>query len=228
MNYHTYYLDAQTDYLWNGLSAADLATLDGWLTVREFGADEERDLRAADWIRERVRSTSGNFIVLNKKGVHFLYEQSYPPGQEIWSPIPTDYHTQPELVRNAYDNGIRYNVDEFFAHLLPDPADASLQNTVYVYTSDHGQTLFEGGVSWLHCNYTKVEATVPLLILGRLPGSPDMQTAASHEQSFCHPARSDGCTRGGSHAPLCAFAAAAVCPGQGAIFYFWRRQDLSI
>lgn len=181
--YQTYYLDGQTDYLWNGLNAQDLKFVTGWLNTRQFGNDLEVDQRAAEWIHAQVIRSTGNFIVLNKKGVHFLYEDSYPKDQAIWEPIPTNYRTQPERVKNAYDNGIHYNVDSFFKKLLPN-GEEDLENAIYLYTSDHGQTLFEGGIDWLHCNYTIQEASVPLLILGKLPHEVDTAYPAGHSNLF--------------------------------------------
>jgi glucan phosphoethanolaminetransferase (alkaline phosphatase superfamily) len=183
MGYKTYYLDGQTDYLWNGLTVADLAAVDGWVNTKELGNDQQVDFRAADWIRNQVDRSTGNFIVLNKKGVHFLYEESYPAEETIWGPAPEDYRTQPELVKNVYDNGIRYSVDLFFERLLKDNPGI-LDNTIILYTSDHGQTLFENGVNWLHCNYTREEASVPLLMIGKLPKPPDTTYPASHSNLF--------------------------------------------
>ncbi len=176
--YLTTYMDDQADFLWNSLAAADLGVIDEWRKVPP-GHPLDADLQAAEWIRERVTSSQANFIVLNKAGVHFLYENSYPPEEALWGPIPEDYHRQPELAVNPYDNGIRYAVDAFFSRLLPNPA-AGLENTILLYTSDHGQTLFEGGVGWLHCNFTPQEASVPLFLLGSLPAEPDTSYAASH------------------------------------------------
>jgi glucan phosphoethanolaminetransferase (alkaline phosphatase superfamily) len=165
MGYKTYYMDAQTNSFWNGLTDQDLSSIDAWLTARDFGDDLNSDFRAADKIVEIVSHGSGNFIVLNKRGVHFLYESSYPPESVVWSPLPEDYVRNPRLVSNSYDNGVLFNVNTFFERLLIDPG--ILENTFILYTSDHGQTLFENNVSWLHCNSTLQEATVPLILIGR-------------------------------------------------------------
>ncbi len=177
--YKTYYLDAQTDYLWNGLTFNDLAYIDNWLNIHQMGTDVHADQRAADIIRNILDTSTGNFIVLNKRGVHFLYEHSYPPEAKLWGPIPTDYMEEPDLVKNPYDNGVYFNVNEFFKQLLPDP-QRQLQHTIILYTSDHAQTLFEEGATWLHCNFTHAEASVPLFILGKLPVQPDTAYPASH------------------------------------------------
>jgi len=179
MGYKTIYMDAQTNSFWNGLSEDDLEFLDQWIKVKDLGDDIQSDFRAADFIFETVSGSVGNFIVLNKRGVHFLYEGSYPSDAAIWGPVPGEYTSQPDLVVNPYDNGIRYNVNTFFERLLPDLR--VLDTTTILYTSDHGQTLFEGGVSWLHCNYTSAEATVPLMLFGRdLPAVDAEEYAASH------------------------------------------------
>lgn len=179
MGYQTIYMDAQTNSFWNGLTEDDLPFLDRWFKVKDLGEDIQSDFRAADIIFETVSGSLGNFIVLNKHGVHFLYEGSYPEEAARWGPVPGEYTSQPELVVNPYDNGIRYNVNTFFERLLPD-LDV-LDTTTILYTSDHGQTLFDGGVSWLHCNYTPAEATVPLLLFGRdLPVVQAQDFSASH------------------------------------------------
>jgi glucan phosphoethanolaminetransferase (alkaline phosphatase superfamily) len=98
--YTTYYLDAQTDYLWNGLTFNDLAYIDNWLNIHQMGTDVYADMRAADIIRDILDISTGNFIVLNKRGVHFLYEHSYPPEATLWGPVPIDYLKEPDLVKN--------------------------------------------------------------------------------------------------------------------------------
>ena len=181
MGYQTHYLDAQSNYLWNGLYVGDLADVDHWVNTETLGNDIENDFRAADHIHQLVTSSVGNFVVLNKRGVHFLYEDSYPPEQTIWEPTPPNftYRAYPELVANAYDNGIRYNVNTFFERLFPD-VEAGLEQTIYLYTADHGETLFEGGSSALHCFFSKLEASVPLLLIGRLDLAVDTTYKASH------------------------------------------------
>ena len=179
MGYKTMYIDAQTNSFWNGLTEDDVLYLDQWIKVRDLGDDIQSDFRAAEFIFETVSGGTGYFVVLNKRGVHFLYEGSYPAEAEIWTPVPGEYTRQPDLVVNPYDNGVRYNVNTFFERLLPDLH--ILDSTTILYTSDHGQTLFEGGVSWLHCNYKSAEATVPLIMFGRdLPVVDAEDYSASH------------------------------------------------
>lgn len=183
MNYKTYYLDAQTNTLWNGLTNQDIKYIDEWYMSKDIGSGIYIDFQAAEMIRKIVSESTGNFVVLNKRGVHFLYENSYPASESIWGPIPDDYKQQPGLVTNAYDNGVRFNVNTFFERLLPNLENA-FENTIYIYTSDHGETLFEDGATTLHCSNTWQEATVPLIILGYLEDAGDTTYKASHANIF--------------------------------------------
>lgn len=178
MGYKTYYMDAQTNSLWNGLTDSDMRFIDVWLRKKNLGDDIQSDFRAADRISEIVAASRGNFIVLNKRGVHFLYENSYPKEMTVWPPLPGNYANNPDSVKNYYDNGIRYNVNMFFERLLAN--SRVLDDTVILYTSDHGQTLFEDGASWLHCNYTPQEAMVPLILIGRNLPTAKAGYVASH------------------------------------------------
>lgn len=178
MGYRTYYMDVQANSFWNGLTDSDVSFIDSWSKAIDFGDDIESDFRAADEIVKIISKGHGNFIVLNKRGVHFLYENSYPANAAVWLPLPGDYAQHPELISNPYDNGILYNVNTFFEHLLVDPG--VLENTTILYTSDHGQTLFENQASWLHCNYTPQEATVPLVLIGDDLPAIDNMYPASH------------------------------------------------
>jgi glucan phosphoethanolaminetransferase (alkaline phosphatase superfamily) len=177
MGYRTYYMDAQTNSFWNGLTDDDLSYIDAWFKAIDFGDDFESDFRAADMIANIISDSSGNFIVLNKRGVHFLYEGNYPSEAGVWLPLPAAHTIDPELISNPYDNGILFNVNTFFERLLVNPG--ILETTTILYTSDHGQTLFENNVNWLHCNYTPQEATVPMILIGKnLPPTNDKYRAS--------------------------------------------------
>jgi glucan phosphoethanolaminetransferase (alkaline phosphatase superfamily) len=177
--YKAYYIDTQANYLWNGLSPDDLKSVE-WINVDRLGRTCEADLNAAQIIHDIVTRSTGNFIVLNKRGVHFMYEDSYPPSAAIWGPLPPqkEYRSYPALVTNPYDNGVHYTVDNFFRILLPDTN--TYRNTWYIYTSDHAQTLFEDGMTWSHCNNSIKEATVPLIMIGDFKARPDTSYPASH------------------------------------------------
>ena len=186
MGYTTYYLDVQSDYLWNGFETKELLYIDHWIHSQQFSNTYEADFDAAGQIRQVVTQSTGNFILLNKNGLHFLYQDQYPEEAALWRPLlPKDSfgEQQPDLAKNDYDNGIRYNLENFFRTLIP-PDFASMENTVYLYTSDHGQTLFEQGQKNTHCGTTPAEASVPLLMIGKLPAKPNTAYPASHANIF--------------------------------------------
>ncbi len=142
-------------------------------------------------VREIVGKTTGNFIWINKFGVHKPYEDSYPSSEKIWLPITEGegraslytINRDPELLKNNYDNAIKFNLQSFFVTLL----DAGLaKDTFYVYTSDHGQTLSENGEIASHCSNTKNEAIVPLFIISdpKIIPKVDVNYKASHSNIF--------------------------------------------
>ena len=184
MGYKTYYFDAQMTNLWNGLRVKDVKQMEEWITATDLGTEEDalyRDLKAADKIHQIISQSTGNFIVINKRGVHYLYEYAYPSDKTVWSPTPPHhlYREYPQLAINAYDNAILFNLNRFFQILFPD-VDAPPEDTFFIYTSDHGQTLFEHKEMWPHCGNTKNEAKVPLLLMGQLKYPPDTSYKASH------------------------------------------------
>jgi glucan phosphoethanolaminetransferase (alkaline phosphatase superfamily) len=183
MGYETYYFDSQADYLWIGLTVSDLPFVDHHITRSNLGGDREADLRAADQIQKIIGRSTGNFIWINKEGVHFHYNDVYPPEATVWQPIPpARTYENYEQVRNSYDNGILYNVDGFFQALISD--SGILENTTIVYTSDHGQTLQEHEETWPHCGDTKNEASVPLVLLNNTGHIFDTAYKASHYNIF--------------------------------------------
>ena len=186
MGYRTFYIDVQTSYLWNGINKNDLAYIDEWIKSTEFGESNlSSDFMAADCLRDIVDGSTGNFIVANKRGVHYLYENNYPPSAAAWTPTPAspaDYEKHPDQTTNAYDNAILHNVNGFFTRLFPGPKklNAHTEHTIYLYTSDHGETLYEDGSRVIHGAGNRQETRVPLIVIGRLPNPVDTAYRASH------------------------------------------------
>src|SRR5262249_29624586 len=103
-------------------------------------------------------------------GVHFPYSTKYPPEfHKIPTPAGSEALDREAMVAH-YQNAILWSVDEFFRKLLP---MIDLSKTLIVYTSDHGQSLLQGGYKQTHCSTTsKVypgEAYVPLFAITSLP-----------------------------------------------------------
>jgi len=98
-------------------------------------------------------------------------------------PAGYDLTQHEETMRLMYDEAITYNLESFFSTLFKDGVTA---NTIYLYTSDHGQTLRENGSITSHCAETKPEANVPLLMIAQKANLPIVDTGyrASHNNIF--------------------------------------------
>jgi glucan phosphoethanolaminetransferase (alkaline phosphatase superfamily) len=130
----------------------------------------ERDMTVARKLRAMLREPGKQFIFVEKYGVHVPYPHTHPPHRNPFKantslPFTLDVSAVEEMVRH-YKNAINWSVDEFFRELLKEPLP---DGTVLIYTSDHGQSLSEGGRKLSHCSFSGAmrmgEAAVPLLIL---------------------------------------------------------------
>ena len=174
MGYETICIDIDQGYLPQLVKAAGdgpVRSLDRWMTeqsFRERGIDLEttKDLGVARVLSGLLNERGGYFVVVNKKGLHFHYRNRYPDdiASTIWRPVmeasePIDPSaTGREKLVNTYDNGIRFQVDEFFRAFV---SETTNQNYVILYTSDHGQTLAEHGQVYTHMKPDKVIVDVP-------------------------------------------------------------------
>jgi glucan phosphoethanolaminetransferase (alkaline phosphatase superfamily) len=135
-----------------------------------------KDVGVAHFLSGLLNERGGYFVLVNKKGLHFRYRNRYPddPAFTIWRPVmeasePIDPSaTGREKLVNTYDNGIRFQVDEFFRVFV---SETTNQNYVILYTSDHGQTLAEQGQMYTHMKPDKVIVDVPeFLVVGERYG----------------------------------------------------------
>lgn len=189
MGYKTWYFDGQMGEFWGGIDD-DLNYIDHRIGVRELNdptlKEWDIDKKLAGHVNSLVTSSTGNFVFIFKRGIHTPYHLNFPPEQTAWQPSYAPFHRYdiPDAERvgeivNAYDNSIRYNVDSFFGSLIDDDYERIPNNTVILYTADHGQTLSAMGKA-SHGGESVAEAAVPLLIIGRLPEGPDTAFKASH------------------------------------------------
>ena len=193
MQYKSYYLDGQMDSFWGALEYTGNKYIDNRIDINTFyktGVEySDTDFELAKKINEIISSSSGNFIFVFKKGVHLPYNLAFPETETVWKPSfvgNTPYRLpleELESLVNSYDNGIRYNSDNFFKNLASDYSNLP-NNTIIIYTGDHGQTLGQGGEYYPHCGDSKNEAMVPLFMLGKLDKEVDVKFKASHENIF--------------------------------------------
>lgn len=184
--YQTFYFDGQDYADWIG-SDGDRRDFGRVFTARDFPNVEPYDLDRAFALKinEIVKNSRGNFIWVNKRGVHFRYEKNYPNDKTIWSPADRKADNAERKINHPlednYDNAIFYNSESFFQPLVGNELPAE---TVFVYTSDHGQSLQPNLAP--HAGDSKNEALVPIFVIGkdeRLAFA-DTNYAASHRNLF--------------------------------------------
>jgi glucan phosphoethanolaminetransferase (alkaline phosphatase superfamily) len=178
LGYKTLYLDVNHGWLsthTDEQGSATIRSVDRWLReswVEKAGLDLKgrKDMAVVDILLDTLAKDEGTFVLVVKSGLHFPYGIRFPdaPEHRIWEPVmgPNDpIDPSPagrEKLVNAFDDGIRYQVDDFFHELL---TRAKNQNFVVVYTSDHGQTLSENGQRYTHAKPDKVIVDVPCFIV---------------------------------------------------------------
>jgi lipid A ethanolaminephosphotransferase len=174
MGYETIYIDINQIYLYSLIKAAGdrpVRSLDRWMNDKSFkerhiDLETTKDLGVASVLSSLLNEGSGLFILVNKKGLHFNYRDRYPDdlASTIWKPVmAASQSIDPseagrEKLVNTYDNGIRFQVDEFFRMFV---SETTNQNYVMLYTSDHGQTLAEHGQVYTHMKPDKEIVDVP-------------------------------------------------------------------
>jgi lipid A ethanolaminephosphotransferase len=193
MGYETIYIDINRVYLsslMNVTGEGSVRSLDQWMTDQSFkerhiNLDITKDLGVARVLSSLLNDKGGYFILVNKKGLHFHYCNKYPDdmASTIWKPVMKAWESidpSPvgrEKLVNTYDNGIRFQVDEFFRVFV---SETKNQNYVILYTSDHGQTLAEHGQIYTHMRPDKVIVDVPeFLLVGERYGQKKLLAAIS-------------------------------------------------
>jgi hypothetical protein len=176
--------------LWQYAKKAGYRTVyvDTWLPVRKMSSmltydelkyvDErtsvalepywEADDRVADRIVEELNGRGPTFLFVEKIGLHVPYERNLPPDPGYAPRTESLPHknldpTRATTVRD-YSIGVRWRVDRFFQRLLP---AINKRGVLLIYTSDHGQSLYDGGYDGSNCtgaNATKGEGLVPLFV----------------------------------------------------------------
>jgi len=143
---------------------------------------------ASERLPPLLASDQRMFIYVNKYGAHFPYRLTHPPDfLARGADTSDDLDNRKELVA-SYLLALRWTVDEFFRVLLP---LADLKDTLIIYTSDHGQSMLDGGYKLTHCSSTNVhpgEAIVPTFAItdDREFGRSLKATAAMHFGKTTH------------------------------------------
>jgi hypothetical protein len=155
MGYTTAYIDNQMvlkdPTTRNYFDSKELSYVD--LIVENNQPQYERDLSSIEKVQSLIGS-GDNFILINKNGAHFPYENTIPPSL-----------ISPNTIEN-YKNSVLLNTVQFIKQLEKiTPTD-----TIIFYTSDHGQNLTGGAT---HCNtgpeVNRLEYTVPFYVISKDP-----------------------------------------------------------
>jgi glucan phosphoethanolaminetransferase (alkaline phosphatase superfamily) len=189
MRYKTFFLDGWGPNFWIG-KISDLKFIDYWQNISDFRdvSIYDVDFVIAGRIREILVNSTGNLVWVNKRGVHFNYNNNYPADKAEWNPVWQSYDRldkiEPlsrERLINSYDNALLYNLDPFFKVLLN---DVNLEKTTIIYTSDHGQTLGEDGLTSTHARQSAGVMDIPLFILSKKNISLRKNFTPTHENIF--------------------------------------------
>jgi glucan phosphoethanolaminetransferase (alkaline phosphatase superfamily) len=177
--FKTVYIDAVGDAVFHsGMNSDELGYIDERYNIHTRPT-YMRDFDALKRLFDVVSQPGPAFIYLDKQGVHHPYQDKYPAnealafeGPAVKVPEDKDLREYQRNLLGRYNRAIDWSVDRFlselFAHGLP-------ENTLLVYTSDHGQSLVENSTKWTHCSAGPAtvdgEGLVPLLAYAR-PDTP--------------------------------------------------------
>jgi glucan phosphoethanolaminetransferase (alkaline phosphatase superfamily) len=183
MGYRTHLFDAELAGRRFGLSWSDLKYVDDWRNARAFGDDFDADVRMARAARAVLAEPDLQLIVLLKRGNHVPPQANFRPEEAVWtSPAASSTADATHEAIDAYDDGLRYNVDAFFRALLQ--PDGHLPHSVGLYTSDHGESLGADGSLPFVRGLTHEVLTVPLMMFGDDRPAVDTAYRASHQNVF--------------------------------------------
>ena len=129
------------------------------------------DDRVADAFIKALDDPRPKFLIVEKRGAHVPYSENFPDNDNYKLSAGETAHLmrRPESARkdiHDYFNAVRWRVDHFFERVLPHLART---DTLTIYTSDHGQTMYEQNRPFTHCNATRAlpgEGWVPLFVFG--------------------------------------------------------------
>ncbi|HGF9504297.1 TPA: phosphoethanolamine transferase [Acinetobacter baumannii] len=174
VGYSTYWLSTQQKIgIFDSLTSYYASEADNVSFFNFSNGSEDRDLDEVliNKLKDVLKKDNGKkFIVLHTMGSHQLYNKRYPASFDKFKPSTNDlkfydpsnrkYKTE---INNAYDNSILYT-DYILSQIIDSVNDAN-KKSVVLYTSDHGEDLFDGD-----CNKTSHGGTsiynfqVPLFV----------------------------------------------------------------
>jgi glucan phosphoethanolaminetransferase (alkaline phosphatase superfamily) len=187
----TVYIDAwrPTGEMHSYMNLHEMSFIDQHISVRE-GPKHLIDAAVAERIKEQLAIPGPALIFVEKLGSHFPYALTVPP-DSTYEPsgidqLPAASNAAHRAVLRDYMRSTRNSVDTFLESLF---LALTAPGTLAIYTSDHGQAMFEGGYEATHGSIANVhpgESRVPLLVFsGNAEFSKAMQAsaAANHDKA---------------------------------------------
>jgi lipid A ethanolaminephosphotransferase len=168
--FRTVYIDGQAGFvrspgkLQNFMTAEETRDIDGFYALDENTPAPNLDDRLLDIVKKEVVGDKPVLVYANKNGAHFPYDMGYPAEARLFRPTMSE--TAADSVQGrigSYRNVVRWSVDRIFKRLFD---EVSLEDTVVIYTSDHGQNLRPDRLS--HCSVEDPdprEGLVPLFVI---------------------------------------------------------------
>jgi glucan phosphoethanolaminetransferase (alkaline phosphatase superfamily) len=151
-------------------------TIDQHIAVRH-GPKHLIDTTVAERIKEQLAIPGPALILVEKLGSHFPYALTVPPDSS-YEPtgigeLPAASNAAHRAILRDYMRSTRNSVDTFLESLFP---ALTAPGILAIYTSDHGQSMFEGGYEATHASVVNVhpgESRVPIFVLS---GNPEYNT----------------------------------------------------
>ncbi|MDO8981941.1 MAG: sulfatase-like hydrolase/transferase [Afipia sp.] len=168
--FRTVMIDSQAAFLrgpaklQNFMTPEEKREIDSFNAIEETIAPPDLDDRLVDILAAKLKSEQPTFVYAIKNGAHFPYDRGYPSTQRIFQPTMSESArgNEPALI-NSYRNAVQWSVDRVLKRLAN---SVPLDNTLIIYTSDHGQNLSTTALS--HCSVKNAdprEALVPLFAM---------------------------------------------------------------
>lgn len=180
--YKTYYIDGQfrssnfhVGKFQNYMTYTESYYIDN---IERFDGEEyeniqnyEIDSAIVELVQEIMLSEQPVFIYVNKFGAHFPYNNSYPienseshESKHDALQLKNDKYddTVSTATQSSYKKAVNWSVNSFFEKLL---AKESFEDTLVIYTSDHGQNLTPGAVTHGSQNPHPDEGVVPMIAI---------------------------------------------------------------
>ncbi|WP_191057632.1 sulfatase-like hydrolase/transferase [Geminicoccus harenae] len=176
--FRTVYIDAQASIIsssgkmQNFMTTSELRSIDSFQLVGDAVAPAELDNRMLDMIKAELATDEPVFIYAVKNGAHFPYDMGYPPEEVLFRPTMTEAPKDDASARiRSYRNVVRWSVDRFFARVFD---ELELDNTVILYTSDHGQQFRTDRLP--HCTVEQPDPREALVPLFTITGHAQLKT----------------------------------------------------